>query len=250
MAPTRDQTSPSIATVEPASPTPFQAAPPSPPTLEMLGEDALLLRFGSAIDAGINARVHAFARSVAAHRPAWLVDIVPAYASLALFVDVAPGEADDPLRCARDWLQAHLAQAESTSESTGLVEIPVHYGGPDGPDLEALAAHAGLSQSEVIARHAGGEYTVAMLGFARGFPYLLGLDPGLATPRLATPRREVPAGSVGIAGQQTGIYPRRGPGGWRLIGRTDLGLFDPSRASPSLLGPGDRVRFVAVGSER
>jgi KipI family sensor histidine kinase inhibitor len=196
--------------------------------------------------------VHALARHLAPRRPAWLLDIVPAYASLALFVDIpADGNGTgDPLQAAREWLQSQLDDVLPLSAGGRLVEIEVHYGGPDGPDLEALAAHAGLSPEDVIARHAGSEYTVAMLGFAPGFPYLLGLDPGLAMPRLATPRREVAAGSVGIAGLQTGIYPRRGPGGWRLIGHTDLLLFDPSRASPSLLVPGDRVRFVAVGATR
>jgi KipI family sensor histidine kinase inhibitor len=216
------------------------------PTIEVLGEDALLLRFGNTIDPGTNARVHALARRIGARRPAWLLDIVPAYASLAVFVGVALTDASDPLQAARQWLQAELRHAPPMAETGRLLEIPVHYGGVDGPDLEALAAHAGLSPDEVIARHAGGEYMVAMLGFAPGFPYLLGLDPALAMPRLPTPRREVAAGSVGIAGMQTGVYPRRGPGGWRVIGRTDLSLFDPLRAVPSLLAPGDRVRFVPI----
>jgi KipI family sensor histidine kinase inhibitor len=217
------------------------------PTIEALGEQGLLLRLGTMIDAATNARVHAFAHRIASERPAWLVDIVPAYASLAVFVDVALTDRGDPLQAARDWLQARLPDDAPARETGRLLEIPVRYGGSDGPDLDALAAHAGLSPDAVIARHAGGDYTVAMLGFAPGFPYLLGLDPALAMPRLATPRREVAAGSVGIAGVQTGIYPRRGPGGWRIIGRTGLSLFDPARTAPSPLMPGDRVRFVAIG---
>jgi KipI family sensor histidine kinase inhibitor len=127
-----------------------------------------------------------------------------------------------------------------------LVEIPVCYGGDFGPDLDALADHARLGAEEVVERHAGAMYTVAMLGFAPGFPYLFGLDPALHMPRRASPRTRVPAGSVAIGGAQTGIYPSELPGGWQLIGRTPLVLFDADRDPPSLLMPGDRVRFVAI----
>jgi KipI family sensor histidine kinase inhibitor len=244
----RPPASAAAASPAPSQSTSARAAPRVAPTIEALGEQALLLRFGDTIDPDSNARVQAFAHRIGAQRPNWLVDIVPAYASLAVFVDVAVTPARDPLQVARDWLQARLPDDARVPETGRLLEIPVHYGGSDGPDLDALAAHAGLSPDAVIARHAGREYTVAMLGFAPGFPYLLGLDPALAMPRLATPRREVAAGSVGIAGLQTGIYPRRGPGGWRVIGRTELSLFDPLRTAPSLLAAGDRVRFVAIGS--
>lgn len=131
----------------------------------------------------------------------------------------------------------------------GSVEIPVCYGGEYGPDLDALAEHARLSRDEVIGRHVAAGYTVAMLGFAPGFPYLLGLDPALHVPRRADPRTRVPAGSVAIGGAQTGIYPRELPGGWNLIGRTPLVLFDPDRDPPCLLAPGDRVRFCAISAE-
>jgi KipI family sensor histidine kinase inhibitor len=129
------------------------------------------------------------------------------------------------------------------------VEIPVCYGGECGPDIAAVAEHAGLLRDAVIARHTAAEYTVAMLGFAPGFPYLLGLDPSLQMPRRATPRTRVPAGSVAIGGAQTGIYPRELPGGWHLIGRTPLVLFDPQRELPCLLAPGDRVRFHAIEAD-
>jgi KipI family sensor histidine kinase inhibitor len=127
-----------------------------------------------------------------------------------------------------------------------MVEIPVCYGGDFGPDLDALASHAKLTAADVIARHTAATYTVAMLGFAPGFPYLFGLDPALEMPRRASPRTRVPAGSVAIGGAQTGIYPSELPGGWQLIGRTPLALFDAQRDPPSLLMPGDRVRFVAI----
>lgn len=217
--------------------------------VETLGEDALLLRFGDRIDASINQRVHRLADHIAARRPPWLQDLVPAYASLALFVDRSAFAAGtDPLQAAELWLRAQtFAEDDAVETATGrVVEIPVRYGGEDGPDLQAVASHTGLSVEEVVLRHAAADYRVAMLGFAPGFPYLLGMDDALSMPRLATPRTRVAAGSVGIGGAQTGIYPRQGPGGWRIIGRTDLGLFDPVRTPPTLLAPGDRVRFVAV----
>lgn len=212
-----------------------------------LGEDALLLEADGGIDAETNARVHALARQLEVARPAWLRDIVPGYSSLALFVD-DDGGADDPLAPAEAWLRGQLDAMPERSAAAPMrvVEIPVRYGGEDGPDLEAVARHAGLGPEDVVARHAGGVYSVAMLGFAPGFPYLLGLDPALATPRRATPRTRVPAGSVAIGGAQAGLYPQDSPGGWQLIGRTDLVLFDATRDPPSLLSPGDRVRFVPV----
>lgn len=222
---------------------------------ERLGEEALLLRLGDTIDEAINARVHALATRIAASRPPWLRDLVPAYASLALFVDGdAFADDADPLAEAGRWLDAlRLATNEADdrerrSADDRVVEISVRYGGEEGPDIDAVATHAGLSVDDVIALHCKDEYRVAMLGFAPGFPYLLGMDPRLAMPRLPTPRARVAAGSVGIGGAQTGIYPRSGPGGWRLIGRTAMTLFDAAREPPATLAPGDRVRFVAVGS--
>ncbi|MNO94337.1 Kinase A inhibitor [compost metagenome] len=126
-------------------------------------------------------------------------------------------------------------------------EIPVHYGGEWGPDLEEAARHCGLMPAELVALHSGGDYRVYFLGFQPGFAYLGGLAAGLAVPRRKEPRLKVPAGSVGIGGAQTGIYPAASPGGWQLIGRTDLALFDPARDEPSYLLPGDRVRFVPLG---
>jgi KipI family sensor histidine kinase inhibitor len=213
------------------------------PAIERLGEDAVLLRFGDAIDRVVNARVHALARQIVERRPDWLVDVVPAYATLALFLETT-GTLDAQAQ-AIHWLRAQTFD-EQASGTGREVCITVRYGGDAGPDLPAAAAHAGLSQDAFVARHAAGRYTVAMLGFAPGFPYLLGLDPALAMPRLATPRTHVAAGSVGIGGDQTGIYPAAGPGGWNIIGRTAQVLFDPSRDPPALLGPGDRVRFIVA----
>jgi KipI family sensor histidine kinase inhibitor len=131
-----------------------------------------------------------------------------------------------------------------------VVEVPVCYGGEFGPDLEEVAATCGLAVAEAIALHGASPHVVYMLGFAPGFPYIGGLDPRLAVPRRATPRAKVPAGSVAIARDQTSIYPNESPGGWNLIGRTPVALFDMNADPPCLLQPGDRVRFVAVSARQ
>ena len=217
--------------------------------VEALGESALLVRFGNRIDSELNHLVHALDASVRSHPAPWLRDCVPAYASLALFYDPDGFDAArDPFEEVSRWVRERMGAMSSTrpTASGRLVEIPVRYGGAAGPDLTDVATHAGLTERDVIARHCQVEYRVALLGFAPGFPYLLGLDPALAMPRLSQPRTQVAAGSVGIGGAQTGIYPRSGPGGWRLIGRTDVVLFDAAREAPSLLQPGDRVRFLPI----
>lgn len=214
--------------------------------IEALADDAWLLRFGATLDPALNDHVHAVAARIRAIGPHWLRDLVPAFASLGVFFDPSA----DAVRV-RAELEAILDATEvaPTAQRTGnTVEIPVVYGGDHGPDLDSAAQELGLSPAQLVARHAAGEYTVAMIGFAPGFPYLSGLDPALALPRLATPRGRVAAGSVAIGGAQTGIYPRESPGGWRILGRTPLVLFDPQRDSPALLQPGDRVRFVAIAA--
>lgn len=210
-----------------------------------------MVELGDAIDPALNARVHRLARAVREALGDEVVEVVPSYRSLLVVFD--------PLRLARAVLQARVAELAPPSDAEGearaarLVTIPVCYGGEHGPDLAGVAAHAGLPEAEVVRLHAASSYLVYMLGFTPGFPYLGGLDPRLATPRLATPRTEVPAGAVAIGGAQTGIYPVASPGGWRLVGRTPLRLFDPGAPSPFLLAPGDRVRFRpvdAAGFER
>ena len=226
-------------------PTPERATALQPSSIEPLGEDALLLRFGDVIAPDINARVHATSRQIEQQRPDWLLDIVPAYTTLMLVLDLTAFPGRDAQAEAIAWLQQQTFVPDGTGAARE-VEIAVQYGGSDGPDLVDVARHAGLDIDDLIARHTAARYTVAMLGFAPGFPYLIGLDPALAMPRLETPRTRVEAGSVGIGGAQTGIYPQAGPGGWRIIGRTRQILFDVSRHPPTLLAPGDLVRFVAV----
>lgn len=218
--------------------------------LQALAEDAWLLRFGDSIDPAVNARVHVACTALSSQLAG--AECVPAYASLLLRLDPAPwldahGQLDEP-RLRQDILAA-LAHAHATPASAREIVIPVCYGGDEGGDIADVAAHARLSVDEVVARHSAATYRVAMLGFAPGFPYLLGLDPALAMPRRGTPRTRVPAGSVAIGGQQTGIYPQALPGGWQLIGRTPLRLFDVDHRAPSLLQPGDTVRFRPIDRE-
>lgn len=160
------------------------------------------------------------------------------------------GERDAPSRRAKSGSENPRSTAGAFPPHRTLQQeiktIPVCYAAAFAPDLSDVAAHAGLTVDQVISRHTAAEYTVAMLGFAPGFPYLLGLDDALQTPRRASPRTRVPAGAVGIGGAQAGIYPRELPGGWNLIGRTPVVLFDPCREPPCLLLPGDRVRFHAI----
>lgn len=227
------------------------------PNIKPLGECALLLRFGDTIDIATNQQVHAAAQTIAGADLAGIEDIVPAYATLAVHYDplawlapTTPGaRAELPWQRLRTCLDALLTAAQHyPATEPRSVGIRVRYGGADGPDLDAVAQHTGLTADAVVARHVAGEYTVAMLGFAPGFAYLLGLDPILHMPRRADPRTQVPAGSVAIGGAQTGIYPCELPGGWQLIGRTEDVLFDPDRSPPNHLAPGDRVRFVSQRS--
>jgi len=214
------------------------------PEIKPAGDSALLISFGELIDDEINARVHAIARTIEKTGFNWLIETVPAYSSLLVIYD--------PLKVSYAEVEAFirpLLNARGESFKGRLVEVPVVYGGKYGPDIEFVAGYNGLTVDEVIEIHSRPVYRVYFLGFLPGFPYLGGLDGRIETPRLEKPRLKVPAGSVGIAGRQTGIYPLESPGGWRLIGRTPLRLFDPKKRSPTLLQPGDRVKFVPVGEE-
>ena len=228
-------------------------ADPLPPLkLYPLGDAAVVLEFGQVIAPATHRLIQAFANVLARHPPPGLREVVPAFATLTVYYDPLVlfelGGAS-PYEHIANVLRLLLpaAQAAAADYVPGpLVEIPVCYGGELGPDLGLVASHAQLAAEEVVARHAQPDYLVHMVGFAPGFPYLGGLDGRLATPRRAQPRALVPAGAVGIAGAQTGIYSLPTPGGWQLIGRTPLRLFDPGRARPSLLQAGDRLRFVPI----
>ncbi|MEP6939728.1 MAG: 5-oxoprolinase subunit PxpB [Rudaea sp.] len=222
-------------------------------TIAALGDEALLVVLGDAIDAALNARVHAAAATLRATNLPGINDVTAAYASVCVRYDPAQWQMPDraPFEALRARIDALLRAATIglvAEQARAPIEIPVCYGGDYGADLGQVAAHAGLSQADVIAAHAGADYRVAMLGFAPGFAYLLGLDPRLHAPRRAQPRTRVPAGSVAIGGAQTGIYPRELPGGWQIIGRTPACLFDATRDAPALLAPGQRVRFRPISA--
>jgi inhibitor of KinA len=226
------------------SPTPLRCRP--------LAEHVILVECGDpgSIDAATHQRVRATLAALRRDPVPGTRDVVPAYNAIAIHLE--PTAVSPP---AGGWMQAwsreievRLAAVDDATLAPGrLVEVPVKYGGADGPDLGHVAAHAGLTEDAVIALHAGTDYHVYLVGFSPGFPYLAGLPERLTTPRRATPRTVVPAGSVAIGGRQTGIYPLSSPGGWHLIGRTSLPLFTPSKEPPTLLQLGDRVRFIPVG---
>jgi KipI family sensor histidine kinase inhibitor len=225
-------------------------ADPGRPAIEPFGDAAVLVTFGSAVDPALAARGQALAEALEAVRadvPA-LGRPVPAHASVLVPFDPLSLELDAAVAIAeRAWERVPFESAGRTGASDAAgspIEIPVRYGGADGPDLDQVAEVLGLRPAEVVELHAGGAYRVLFLGFAPGFGYLGGLDPRLATARRSTPRERVPAGSVAIAGTQTAVYPLAMPGGWHLIGRTDAVLFDPDRDPPALFRPGAAVRFV------
>ncbi|MGQ0665574.1 MAG: 5-oxoprolinase subunit PxpB [Nitrospiraceae bacterium] len=211
-----------------------------------LGDSALSVEFGDEINPGINARVLAFANTVADQGWSGIVDIVPTYRSTTVHFDPLHWKWDT----LADSLKTLLPRIPSEPKSHGALHmIPVLYGGEWGPDLEDIADFARLSPAEAIALHASLRYRVYMLGFSPGFPYLGLVPERLAMPRLSTPRTRVPAGSVGIADRQTGIYPTATPGGWRLIGRTPIPLYRKTGPYPFLLKPGDQVQFRLIDQD-
>lgn len=210
-------------------------------TLFPEGDCGVLAVCGDRIDEEVGDRVSALEAAVRAARLPGVVETVPAFASLLVRYD--------PLLTDYDTLAAALGPLAARTrvrrhQGGRTVTIPVCYGGDFGPDLGFVAQHAGLTEGEVVRRHTAPKYRIYMLGFLPGFPYLGGLDPALFTPRLQNPRTAIPAGSVGIGGQQTGVYPVASPGGWQLIGRTPLKLFDPDR--PLRYAAGDRIKFVPI----
>lgn len=208
------------------------------------GDSGLLVELGDAIDVATNERAIGVAAAVRAAGIGGVRDVVSTFRSVAVCFD--------PLSTDIEALSGCLARAcEASWPPVGgrLVEVPVTYGGDAGPDLDEAAGWAGVTPESFIARHASREYRVFMLGFLPGFAYMGIVDERIAAPRRGTPRLRVPAGSVGVAGRQTGVYPRESPGGWQLIGRTSLSLFDPNRTPVSVFSPGDRVRFVPVDDQ-
>ncbi len=213
-------------------------------TIRECGESMLLVELGQAIDPILNEHAIVLAARIRARKARGVRDVAPGYCTVGVHFD--PLQTD--LAALEQAIQSEFRSLESINAiaDRAIVEIPVRYGGNEGPDLAAVAEHARCSEGEVVERHTARVYRVYMLGFVPGFCYMGRVDASIAAPRHRVPRERVPAGSVGIAGGQTGVYPVESPGGWQLIGRTDTVMFDPNRARPSLLAPGDRVRFVAV----
>ncbi|MBX3388918.1 MAG: 5-oxoprolinase subunit PxpB [Phycisphaeraceae bacterium] len=218
-----------------------QPAPLSP-AISWLGDGALRLQFGESNTPEVRQAVLRGCRALEDATIDYPFSITPAYTTILVRFD--PFEFRDVEPVIRSVLAG--STDEGTPPDVKTIEIPVCYEPKFAPDLESVAAHCGLMSSQVVQLHSGAHYEVAFIGFTPGFPYLSGLPHQLATPRLPSPRVRVPIGSVGIAGEQTGIYPHATPGGWRLIGRTPLFLFDASRSDPSLLEMTDRVRFVPI----
>lgn len=208
-----------------------------------VGEGAILVEFGQDVSPVIQASVSALEQAIMQDLHPAISEWVPTYRSLLVYYD--------PLQVGyqelADWLAARSGQTgDAGAVPRRRVTIPVLYGGEMGPDLDFVAQHTKLDPTEVIRLHEQPDYLVYMLGFMPGFPYLGGLNPQIITPRLTTPRTAVPAGSVGIADRQTGVYPLNSPGGWQLIGRTPLRLYAPERPEPIMLRPGDLLKFRSV----
>jgi inhibitor of KinA len=210
------------------------------------GDSVLVVEFEERIDPAVNARAIAFADTIQAAALSGVRDVVPTYRSVAIYFDPLRTDSDALLACVE---REAGRRSPSSSDAREAVRIPVCYGAELGPDLALVAAFARMNEDEVVRAHAATTYRVFMLGFVPGFAYLGIVDARIAMPRHATPRVRVPAGSVGIAGVQTGIYPMDTPGGWQLIGRTPLKPFDPDRAEPFLMKAGDAVQFYPIARE-
>ncbi len=208
-----------------------------------LGDSALLVQLGDKIDPAINQRVHALDALLQTNSIAGIVETVPAYCTLLIHYDPLILTFDQ----ATHWVRNEMTRLDDSFHRTPRrLEVPIRYGGASGLDLEAVSVAKSISIADVIRLHSEREYTVYMMGFTPGFPYLGTLDERLIMPRMESPRTLVKASSVAIAGSQTGIYPLDSPGGWHLIGWTPLKLFDPTRESPFLFAPGDVIKFIPL----
>ena len=210
------------------------------------GETAVSIEFGNAIDRSVNERVQGLFRSMRELKCPGILDLIPCYRSLLIQYDPWECSFERLLLMVEECLERPPGVEPGGAET---LEIPVCYGGELGPDLEDVAAFHGLTADRVVELHSAPVYYVYMVGFAPGQPYLGGLDERLITPRRKEPRKKVPAGSVAIADQQAGIYAIESPGGWHLLGRTPLKIFDLGRADPFYISPGNKVRFKPISKE-
>lgn len=224
-------------------------------SFQPLGDSALFIRFGNEISPLTHGVIQQFIKRLQVEQPQWLVEIVPAYTSICVHFDllkVVSSKLDQQSISAfltQYFLGIYQNMTDFDTSEARLIEIPVAYGGSYGPDLAYVANYNNLTEEEVIQLHTENECLVYMLGFVPGFAFMGGMNVAIGTPRKDTPRLVIPAGSVGIAGEQTGVYPFETPGGWQIIGRTPQSFFMPDQNPPTYLRAGDRIRFVAISEE-
>ncbi len=214
------------------------------PTISPVGDCAISIDFGQVIDPKINRHIRQIIEQIKDLQLDGIIELVPTYCALLVQYDAMVYSYSDICRILEPTLQESVT--DSANELVTIVEIPTVYGGEFGPDLGFVASYNHLSEAEVVSIHSGTDYLVYMLGFIPGFTYLGGMDPRIATPRLSSPRTLIPAGAVGIAGEQTGTYPSDSPGGWQIIGRTPVTMYDMSKEQAALLQAGDYVRYVSI----
>ena len=214
------------------------------PTISPVGDRAISIDFGQVIDPTINRHIRQTIERIKELQLDGIIELVPTYCALLVEYDAMLYSYSEICNIIEPTLEEGMT--DRTNELVTVVEVPTVYGGEFGPDLSFVASHNHLSEDEVISIHSGTDYLVYMLGFIPGFSYLGGMDSRIATPRLSSPRTVIPAGSVGIAGEQTGTYPSDSPGGWQIIGRTPVTMYDMSKAQAALLNAGDYVRYVPI----
>ena len=214
------------------------------PTISPVGDRAISIDFGQVIDPTINRHIRQTIERIKELQLEGIIELVPTYCALLVEYDAMLYSYSEICKIIEPTLEEGMTN--TTNELVTVVEVPTVYGGEFGPDLSFVASHNHLSEDEVISIHSGTDYLVYMLGFIPGFTYLGGMDSRIATPRLSSPRTLIPAGSVGIAGEQTGTYPSDSPGGWQIIGRTAVTMYDMSKAQAALLKAGDYVRYVPI----
>lgn len=215
-----------------------------------LGDQAVVIEVGTEISPSAERIVNAIIVRLEELKPSWMIEYIPAYTTVTVIYSIESFKEGSPYDLACKRIQEMLENLQEVSVSDQkIVKIPVLYGGEHGPDLDFVAKHNGLTPEEVVAIHTAGEYTVHMIGFAPGFPFIGGMSEKISAPRRKSPRLQIPARTVGIAGMQTGVYPIDSPGGWQLIGSTPLELFLPTEDPPSLLSAGDKIQFYRITHE-
>ena len=214
------------------------------PIISPVGDCAISIDFGQVIDPKINRHIRQTIERIQELKLDGITELVPTYCALLIQYDAMLYSYSDICNLMEPLLEPSVTN--DANDRVTVIEIPTVYGGEFGPDLGFVASHNNLSEDEVVSIHSGTDYLVYMLGFIPGFTYLGGMDPRIATPRLSSPRTLIPAGSVGIAGEQTGTYPSDSPGGWQIIGRTPVTMYDMSKKQAALLSAGDYVRYVPI----